>query len=383
MPGKYLSQPCVILLTTAIAPSCDGQPLYRTGTSNASMTIISVQYLRAVAAMSVVLYHVNLQITRMGHDGPWPEFLSAGVDLFFVISGYIMWSTTAGKNVQPVVFWKRRILRIVPIYWLFTTIVLGVALLAPGLLQTSKFDLLHTIASYLFIPYPSPVDGKMVPLLIPGWTLNYEMFFYVIFGTILFLPAPIRLVSISAVLLFLAAIPAFVSVHSPMLRFWLSPIILEFLIGILVAAAASLFNIPAKTALSIAGVGLVLLLPSVFHWENVTPLSRFMLVGLPMGIILWGVVIFETSKGVSNIEPLKLLGDASYSLYLVHPLVLSALSQIWRKIFIAGGGAVISFCIVSPIICAIAAVIAYRVIERPLTTFLQRYLFLRASPLTV
>ena len=143
--------------------------------------IYSIQYLRGIAALMVVLLHVRVQLGRMGYGGYWPEFLMAGVDIFFVISGFIMWVTTFDGSTTPWQFLFRRFVRIIPVYWLLTTTTVAVMLVAPSAVQSGRFDSIHVLSSYLFIPTVHPLTGMMEPVLIPGWTLNYEMFFYIIF----------------------------------------------------------------------------------------------------------------------------------------------------------------------------------------------------------
>src|SRR5690606_33312173 len=92
----------------------------------------------------------------------------------------------------------------------------------------------HVISSFLFIPYGHPVLGPARPLLVPGWTLNYEMFFYVLYGAFLFLALPMRIAAISAVLA--ALIAAWLAgVPSTLVAFYGEPIVLEFIAGMLIA----------------------------------------------------------------------------------------------------------------------------------------------------
>jgi peptidoglycan/LPS O-acetylase OafA/YrhL len=113
-------------------------------------TVITIQYLRAIAASVVVLYHamsapsiVALFLVRIG------EF---GVDLFFVISGYIMWTTTAGSGRGPLAFSGARLLRVAPLYWIFTTLYMAIAFLRPDAVFNAAIEPLHIVKSYLFVP---------------------------------------------------------------------------------------------------------------------------------------------------------------------------------------------------------------------------------------
>src|SRR5829696_2873445 len=162
-----------------------------------SRTFFSIQYLRGVAALMVVYTHASVQTQRYADvELPFSAHGAAGVDIFFVISGFIMWMTTIGDTPtsKPLPFISRRISRIVPLYWVLTTGIVIVGLVRPDLLSSTVITVWHVLASFFFIPYPHPADnGSLVPVLIPGWTLNYEMFFYAIFACSLTVKPKFRL----------------------------------------------------------------------------------------------------------------------------------------------------------------------------------------------
>jgi len=162
----------------------------------------SIQVLRAVAAIGVVFTHA---ITRLSTSFPGASEHAlftglggqltvgdAGVDLFFVISGFIMLHVHRndfGRPGAPLRFMLRRILRIVPIYWLLTTLALVFLIFAPQLFTTHYrgIYLPWIVGSYLFLPI-APPDWNATPVVGVGWTLNYEMFFYAVFAGALLLP---------------------------------------------------------------------------------------------------------------------------------------------------------------------------------------------------
>src|SRR3954453_23077189 len=114
---------------------------------------------------------------------PW----AAGVDVFFVISGFIMVHASARLFGAPDggrIFLARRVARIVPIYWAVTTLYLAIALAGPEFLNREFLDWPYVVASYLFVPVTRP-DGLVQPLYGLGWTLNYELFFYASFAVAL------------------------------------------------------------------------------------------------------------------------------------------------------------------------------------------------------
>jgi exopolysaccharide production protein ExoZ len=119
---------------------------------------------------------------------------AAGVDLFFIISGFIIVYASEplfGKPAGPQVFFLRRLIRIAPLYWTVTAFFIVLFLASPNgfaaTIAASNTSIGAIIASFMFLPFARP-DGTMFPLHSVGWTLNYEVFFYVIFEALLFYP---------------------------------------------------------------------------------------------------------------------------------------------------------------------------------------------------
>jgi peptidoglycan/LPS O-acetylase OafA/YrhL len=275
----------------------------------------------------IVLFHLELQLHRVGYQGYWPHFLDAGVDIFFVVSGFIMWITTA-KGMTTLEFYRRRILRIVPLYWLLTSVVLVTLIAYPSVVQTARFDMLHVLGSYLFFPVLHPVVGDMNPLLIPGWTLNYEMFFYAIFGVSLVLPALPRLILVSALLYGLASVHTLTIATPPtVIQFYTAYIIIEFAFGMALGwLYCSGGKVSGRFAWPCFLIGAAAI--AVSGGMPVRGLS----VGVPALLLVAGAVMIERLHGVPNIPGLHLLGNASYSLYLSHTIVLSAVGQLWQRL---------------------------------------------------
>ncbi|MFM0212382.1 acyltransferase [Paraburkholderia sediminicola] len=190
-----------------------------------------IQYLRAIAAVMVVFHHAR-------NPQPWLfnplknyESLAWGVDIFFVISGFVMY--IAAKNEIPSEFLKNRIIRIVPMYWFWTFALVAISTkFQPWSMQ--PYQITHLVKSLLFIPHYSPVfEGQIWPYLIPGWTLNYEMFFYAIFFTGLILNRVI--VTTTSIILILIFSGFAIESKDALLKTYTDPIIFEFLGGILIA----------------------------------------------------------------------------------------------------------------------------------------------------
>ena len=156
------------------------------------MKLNSVQCLRASAIILVVAYHAAGHLGVFHPNYAILEFGQYGVDLFFVISGFMMMVTTTSK-ASPTIFIAKRLWRIVPLYWFITLVYVILLLLAPYLLPSGTLDFGYIIKSFLFIPSYGPKFPDLIwPLVIPGWSLNYEMYFYALFAIALLLSAKYR-----------------------------------------------------------------------------------------------------------------------------------------------------------------------------------------------
>jgi len=305
------AQPAPANQTAAKKRETDGPP-----------TVITVQYLRAVAASLVVFHHAMAPPALQSYYRH--SFGEFGVDLFFVISGYIMWTTTARGQRGPASFWAARIVRIVPLYWVYTTLFLAVALIMPQALFTPPgLDPVFILKSYLFVPAIHPHFGGVVPVYTLGWTLNCEMFFYLVFGVCLLVVRPnIRIALLAALFLLLALTGWMAAPQGPILMTYTNPILLEFLAGVGLAALAPWLMRSAATL----GALLIVLGASWFAHVvlNNPPLSRIIAYGIPAAIIVAGALVLEPiARSATNRFGL-LLGDASYSIYLAHPFALRA-----------------------------------------------------------
>ncbi len=291
----------------------------------------SLQPLRAMAAMVVVTYHLGRPLGHLGYTGAWPRALSSAVDIFFVISGFIVWVTTRSDSVSPKLFYWRRIVRIVPLYWLMTTIMLMVLLTAPSVMNISKFFLPHVIASYLFIPSINPGKPAMQPLLFAGWSLNYQMFFYAIFGALLLTKWRIRLVAIILIFVMLRLIGYVCSApRLSILGFYSDGIIWEFLYGIIIGEIfyrngdKMPFGRRFSTVLLVFGLFIHFGLP-----ETSWPYDpRY---GFTSAFLVAGALGLESAEWFRRVRIFRLLSDSSYSIYLSHEISMAAFLVFWRR----------------------------------------------------
>ncbi|MCC0033720.1 MAG: acyltransferase [Hoeflea sp.] len=285
-----------------------------------SETLYSVQYLRAAAALAVVFYHISalsqqtwgLDPERIDHVG------AAGVDLFFVISGFVMAMIVARPGLfDGREFWIRRIARVVPAYWVITLAVFALAWFRPSLFNSTTADLHTLLASLSFLALDHG-DGATGPLLVVGWTLNYEIFFYAIVALTAGLFGDRRLYGTSLVIISLVAVGALVRPAGPTLAFYTDPILLEFVFGILVYSTWSRTREagPGLAPLAFFTAGAVLL---YLQWERPVGDLRVLFWGIPSAAVLYGGLGILTFRSAL----LARLGEWSYALYLTHVFVIT------------------------------------------------------------
>jgi len=329
---------------------------------------LSIQYLRATAAIMVVLYHVILH---------WrPEsvhnysVLGTGVDIFFVISGFIMWMSTGPEMTPPQFTWKR-IRRIVPLYWIMTSVMALILFMAPSVFLSSTPNAYHIISSYLFIPSIHPVKKMWEPLVFTGWTLNYEMFFYAIFALTMFAPFRFRAWLLAATLACCMAAGLIPHPPTSLLTFYGSSIWLEFLGGVVLALVFQRGeSLPLAAALLMFVVGAVAM--ELSQTLIPTHIPRGMLFGPPAFLIVAGALYAERAGAVRAFWSFKILGDASYSIYLSHVLAVSALFQLLRHFPHQAAPAITMQIVVATAGALAFGVGTYFLVERPVSRWLGR-----------
>lgn len=286
-------------------------------------TIYSIQYLRALAALAVVCFHAAKKFdVNMA-------FGAAGVDIFFVISGFIMWVITQNSPQTPLTFLKRRIERLAPMYWIVTSIMIvgGILGLFPNMVLTAQ----HTFYSLFFIPHISPSNGEPYPILAQGWTLNYEMFFYAFFAAFLLVKnANMRLCLISLTFAALVIIGIIFEPQNIILKSFTRPIILEFICGMIIgqlwlkgiilpkflAAISIIAALTGYVSLHITGIG---------YYDVYT--------GTLAVLLVLGFLGFENIMAKKPQKPILYIADWSYSIYLTHTLVISVLAKVIEKTY--------------------------------------------------
>lgn len=315
----------------------------------------SIQFLRAAAAGMVVVEHALTEAMQLagkdttGISHGWQY----GVDIFFVISGFIMVITNYklfGNAGSSWLFIKKRIIRIVPTYWFFTILMVLAILAFPTQLNKAKFDLAHVIASFIFLPFPNPAGGDH-PVLGVGWTLNYEMFFYALFAVFLVFPRALGLSLMAVVLCLLPLAGKYLGADSLPFSFWANSIILEFLFGMLIGVVFKRCGAAFGRFAYVAALGLAL---AVFLVSAGLP--RFIYAGVPAALLVLAFALYTPINDPAFIRVIgRWIGDSSFSLYLSHPFSL-AIAKFGFFASLVGG------------------VVSYWLIEKPAAELLSRRL---------
>jgi exopolysaccharide production protein ExoZ len=266
------------------------------------MTTSKIEYielLRFLAAACVVCVHL-----------PPISAGAFGVDLFFIISGFVMMYST---NFSVKNFFLKRVIRIIPLYWIFTIGVFAIAIIYPELLNNTKANFSELIKSLLFIPFNKNGTGHF-PILFLGWTLNYEIYFYLIFGVCSIFFYKVRDLVCSLFLILIVII--FNSNQSFILGVYSNPIVVEFIFGMIAYRTLWLKKYDIHSLLLIF---LCVITLSMF------PQSRAITLGLPMLVIFYIFHFFFSGKKMLN--SIYYLGGCSYSLYLTHPYIIQSVDN--------------------------------------------------------
>jgi len=265
----------------------------------------ALQYLRAIAALIVVYSHATLQVPAW--ESLLPYTGTYGVDIFFVISGFIMVYITKASDT-PGRFMINRIRRVVPLYWFFTLLMAAVLFWLPGVFKSAEFSGPAVIQSLLFIPHYSLQNPEYIwPIVAPGWSLNYEMYFYLLFAFSLFFAHQLRIALIVCAITLFWGIYSYIDSSDPIPRFVSDPSVFEFIAGMLLAVAF-------KRGLTLPPIGGWLFVAAGFAWASFAPadLHHLIRISLPSTMIVIGFLYINLPVKKFGL----LLGDASYALYL-------------------------------------------------------------------
>ena len=328
-----------------------------------------IQALRFLAALLVVITHATFYATERlgGGEFVWNNG-GRGVDIFFIISGVVM-VISSRRLIENKDGWKlfvtKRLQRIVPLYWGATTFKVVTVLLMSGLVLHANLDWWNIFKSYLFIPSKN-IDGEIVPFLGVGWTLVFEMFFYLVFAAALFFRKNIY-TFVGAVLLVFSAASLFRGeTYSPW-WFLMDSVILEFYMGMVLGY----FTLKRRfwpSQLSV--VACLLALAYSLLSADLLQLPRFIEAGIPAAIIVWSTISLEKHLHGRIPGAVMFFGSASYALYLFHPLIAPLAPTILKKLSIVNFPLSV---LCSLAIAMVAAAAIHQWIEKPFNNIILNY----------
>ncbi|EKN66445.1 hypothetical protein BABA_15087 [Neobacillus bataviensis LMG 21833] len=351
-------------------------------------TLYSLQYIRGIAATFVLLLHATSLFKVYHHYSYLNNFFRAGymgVDIFFVLSGFIIYFVhrpDIGNKEKLKPFLLKRFIRVYPVYWVVLLVVTPLYFLIPSFGEGFETNPMFIIKSWLLIP------DIHFPILNVAWSLRHEVLFYIIFGLILIFNKN-RKVSYSVIALWLTT-TCLLFIFMPRdiwegqniwIKFLFNPYNIDFALGSL---AAHLFVSKENKLKNFGKLSLFFgLIWFAFSWYNqfskIIEVHRIIAWGIPAFFIIFGLVSLESKGKLRHINILFILGNASYSIYLINYISVSFLNKIFNYLNlydIFGYFISITLCV---IITLIAGCILHYVIEMPLIKFIKGLILERKS----
>ncbi|MBB3590671.1 peptidoglycan/LPS O-acetylase OafA/YrhL [Rhizobium sp. BK529] len=348
--------------------------------------LYSIQVLRAVAALIVVLSHsiraytINAPGYMQGLPQSWlssPWFrdgMAVGVDIFFVISGFIMVHVSedyAEGRKTPGNFFLQRVERIYPPYIVATLVLMGLTIAWVHSIP-ADFTPSRIVASMALIPSFDSA-GLVQPILGVGWTLSYEMYFYLAFAAALAIGRRQYLPVLMGTIIAVWFIATIISSRSAVGIFFSSPIVFEFLFGCLVARLYNTGKLPSLPLYSLVPAVAIMAVASYFHEaDTLSEAWRFAYWGIPAAIVVATVLPLQVRGSIG--EALRFLGDASYSIYLIHVVIIyNVLARFYPKLISYGLVRFIDQAVAMTFIVAVAGgVMFHLIVERPFNDWRKR-----------
>jgi len=292
-----------------------------------------LQAVRGLAALLITAKHALYEVevvSSQGFQSPsYGQYILA-IDVFFVLSGFIMIYTCGAKIGLKAAkdFMLRRIIRIMPLYWFYTFLLLAVALIIPHVLDNAVFEWRGFLKSLFFIPYINPAND-LQPFLAVGWSLNYEMYFYAIFALCMLLPGMKMLAAMTTYYLGTVILGPMLLPSGVTETFYTNPIVLEFLAGAWIGMAfIKNIRLPEKFKIPCVAIAALVTLP-VFNPELYTALTGFEYSRMLAAIIILACI--SLPRGMEYVQMprfFNLTGDSSYTIYLSHAFFIGAVTQL-------------------------------------------------------
>lgn len=350
--------------------------------------IRNIQALRGLAVLLVVFFHLFIiEKKYSGFDTFLPDvfqFGMAGVDLFFVISGFVMVMVTRGKFQvfgEAIKFLYHRASRIYPLYWVYSTLALIVFMIQPSWVNGSQGNEVNILSSFLLLP------SDKLPIVQVGWTLIHEIYFYLVFFLILLLlPESFLMYAIAAWGICVVLLNSTLDPGNPFYDLISNPLTFEFLGGGLLGLAYQRSEKRLNTSLLVlmAVVSFLAAIAGFIYYQNITGILpdgwwRVLLHGAPALIVTYCFIEAERN-GFRLHSTLVQIGNASYSIYLSHLFTINVVGRIW-KIFSMEtifDNVIVVFIALGMVL--LAGFLSYSFVERPLLQMSRKLEKTQAQP---
>lgn len=325
----------------------------------------SLQYVRAYAALLVLYFHAVLLVNKNYEGLVVPVMGSSGVALFFVLSGILMVIVRAHNTMRPFHFLLKRMVRIVPLYWSVTIFYVLVYYFLPEVMNSVQITSATLIKSLFFIPYENPaLEGEVYPIVIPGWTLNFEVVFYLVFAIAMYFSGFMRLVVLLGALFLVYFVSYFIA--DSVLSFYSHPYFFCFLSGVLLGFLSDRLTEINKP------LSIFMLVFSVMFFVVSLILENMLLDVLSASLLVFSMFVYERGAGrLFRNRFLAITGDSSYSLYLTHGMVLAVIMKICILLNLPWYVCLLLCLVVSWVV----GLMVYNLYERHLTKYFSNLIF--------
>lgn len=356
--------------------------------------IENIQAIRGVATLFVVFYHImNTEHKFANSNTILPSFLtifSSGVDLFFVISGFVIVTVSRGKFdsfIEMLKFMYNRVTRVYSLYWFYTGLLMVYFILPPEMFARSHEDV-DIFRSFLLLPQAN------LPLLVVAWTIVHEMYFYSTFAIFLLFSEK-HLTKLLLVWSFFIVVIYFIfhqipeNSIAPTVKIITHPLTFEFIGGCIIAKL--IFTGTKIRGLTFFIIGIFLLLANYLLAGDVAMdrWPRLFFFGLPSLLIIYGSIVVELDSNIKLPDYLRFLGDASYSIYLSHYIVLPIIGRLWpiiikwRHIDNSGYTDNIVAIFVMIVAVLVTGIGSYHFLEKPMLLYTRKLKIKKRSNIAV
>jgi exopolysaccharide production protein ExoZ len=360
--------------------------------SNNEGKLLSLQLLRCIAVVLVVNAHaidnqINLNIGESFQQNFYflENFGAVGVDIFFVLSGFII-SLVAKKYLRLYGFRDfliKRLIRVLPIYWIVTLITIAFSVFTSNISSLTSVNSpnRYFLKSFFILPF---FDGEYFrnPIIVQGWILSFELYFYIVVA--IFLISKSKYIVVTS-FLFITSLVAtgmvFYNNSNVIFKFISNPINLEFVFGCIIGCIySSKIQVSRSFSLvlnliALIGLGVTLFVGygDIGNHDNIVnghlSMIRLLLWGVPCSLLVASLVFLESFVSKQIPKFLILIGDASYSIYLTQYLSLKILSDVWKSLKLTYPDV---FIIISVGFSVLVGTIFYFTVEKKLINYLNR-----------